>query len=238
MSIHTFIGNSGPGVSRVYYGNAVPTAVDGNTYAINDIIENIGYPYSSAVVTGSPVRWICTTGGAGGTAVFASQGNGAQVSATEFKHVYAGGMAPIAATTGTDTAGINGTLWISEIFIPANMTITGVSYLIGSVGGTDKVIVALFNSAGAIVANSILDTSVTVGTTATFQRVPFTATYAAIGPGKYFVAVQYNGATAKIRTQAGGDANTTSIAQTFATLVAITVPTTWTISTGPIAMLY
>lgn len=238
MSIHSFVGNSGPGVSRVYYGNSVPLAPDGNTYQINDVIENIGFPYSSAVTTGSPVRWICTTGGAGGTAVFAAQGNGAQVTATEFKHVYAGGMAPALQTTGTDTAGVNGTIFISEIFVPANMTLTGISYLIGSVGGTDKVIVALFSSAGAIVANSILDTSVTVGTAATFQRVPFTATYAAIGPGKYFVGVQYNGATAKIRTQAGGDASVTSVAQTFATLVAITPPTTWTVSLGPIAMLY
>lgn len=153
--------------------------------------------------------------------------------------LYAGGYPPQSATSGTDTAGINGTLWISEIFVPANMTLTGISYLLGSVGGTDKVVVALFDSAGNLVAHSAVDSSVTAGTLATFQRVPFTATYAVTtGPGKYYIGVQFNGATAKLRTQVFGDHNTTSAAQTFNTLVAITPPTTFTASKGPVSMLY
>src|SRR5256885_9908355 len=83
-------------------------------------------------------------------------------------HFYAGGAPPLTTTTGTDTAGINGTLFISEVIVPANGTFTGVSFLLGSVGGTDKVVVALFDSAGAILANSALDSSRTAGTTATF----------------------------------------------------------------------
>jgi len=171
------------------------------------------------------------------TGAFTPTGGAVQTSATTWKHQYAGGITPIATTSGTDTAGINGTVFISEIFVPANMTLTGLSFLIGTVGGTDKAIAMLFSSAGALLANSAL-AGVTVSTAATFQRLPFTATYAAIGPGKYYVGVQYNGATAKIRTQPAGDHDAVSISQTFGTPVAITAPSTFTASTGPISMLY
>jgi hypothetical protein len=178
------------------------------------------------------------TAAAGSTSTGAFTPSAGIVPVSVAKHFYAGGVAPAATTSGTDTAGINGTLFISEVFIPCNATLTGISFLLGSVGGTDKVVVALFDSTGAIVANSALDASVTAGTTATFQRVPFTATYAAKGPAKYYIGVQTNGNTAKIRTQAFGDHETVSISQTFDTLVAISPPTTFTASVGPIAMTY
>lgn len=153
------------------------------------------------------------------------------------KHFYAGGANPATSTSGTDTAGINGQVFISEIFIPANFTATGISFLIGSVGGTDKAIVMLFDSAGVLLANSAV-AGVTVSTTATMQRLPFTATYAITGPGKYFIGVQYNGNTAKLRTQAFGDVDVASISQVFGTPVAIAAPSTFTASVGPIAMIY
>jgi len=151
--------------------------------------------------------------------------------------IYVGGIAPHTTTTGTDTTPANGRIFICEVQIPYDVTLTGVSYLIGSVGGTDKVVVALFDAGGAVLASSAVDSSVTVGTTATFQRVPFTATYAARA-GKYFVGVQMNGTTARVRTQVFGDHDTTTVDQTFNTLVAITPPTTFTASKGPISMLY
>lgn len=170
------------------------------------------------------------------TAVVMSGGIG-QTSTTTAKHFYAGYAVPAIATTGTDTAGVNGTVFVSEVFVPANFTATGISFLIGSVGGTNNAIVMLFNSAGALLANSAL-AGVTVGTLATFQRIPFTAAFGVTGPGKYFIGVQFNGATAKLRTQTFGDSDTTSVAQTFGTPVAITAPSTFTASVGPIAMLY
>lgn len=172
------------------------------------------------------------------TGITTSTGGLVQTSATKATHFYTCFAPPATTTTGTDTAAVNGTFWIGEVFVPANATVTGASYLLGSVGGTDKVVVALWSSAGALLANSAVDSSVTAGTTATFQRVPFTATYAATGPAKYFIGVQFNGSTAKLRTQAFGDCDSTSIAQTFNTPVAITVPTTFTASKAPIAMLY
>ncbi len=177
----------------------------------------------------------------GAIAVFTANNNtnGAhQSSLNEYKHFYAGGAIPPTSTSGVDTAGINGTLFISEIFIPAHVTLTGISYVLGSVGGTDKVVVALFDSAGNVLANSALDSSVTAGTLATFQRVPFTAPLPVAGPGKYYVGIQFNGNTAKLRTQEFGDTSTVSISQTFNTLVAITPPTSFLTAVGPFCMTY
>ncbi len=205
----------------------IPTGV--NTFSGNVYCPPSQTCFDTSTNSGASVVFTGTTN---------TNGN-QQTSLTEFKHFYAGGAAPATTTTGTDTAAIAGTLWISEIFLPAHISaVTGISYLVGSVGAADKVMVALFDSAGNILANSALDSSVTVGTAATFQRVPFTAPLAVAGPGKYFVGVSFNGTTAKIRTQAFGDTSTTSIAQTFNTLVAITPPTSFTASVGPYCMTY
>ena len=61
-----------------------------------------------------------------------------QTSASQDTHNYAGGFVPAANVSGTDTAGIATKIWVSELFIPANQVVTGVSFLIGSVGGTDN----------------------------------------------------------------------------------------------------
>lgn len=151
-------------------------------------------------------------------------------------HIYAAECVPLVLTSGTDTAGIAGQLWISELRINANILITGLSFLIGSVGGTDKVIVQLYDSNGNILATSAL-AGATVGTAATFQRVALITPYKA-GPGLYYVAVQYNGVTAKLRTVAAGDHNAGVVSQTFGTPVAIAVPTTFTAASAPYLMTY
>src|SRR5438128_2646789 len=61
---------------------------------------------------------------------------------------------PVAATSGTDTTPANNTQFLTTMFIPANKTITNINYLIGSVGGTDKVYGALYDSTGAALANT------------------------------------------------------------------------------------
>ena len=98
-------------------------------------------------------------------------------------------------------------------------------------------IVFLFDSSGNVLATSAV-AGVTVGTLATFQRVPFITPFPA-GPGLYYVGVQTNGTTAHIRTQAAGDHNTgTDTTQTFGTPVKTTPPTSFTAANGPIAMTY
>lgn len=151
-------------------------------------------------------------------------------------------FAPSTAITGTDTAFANNTLFLSSIFVPVNKTLTGVGFLLGSVGGTDKVIVALYDATGAPVANSTVAASgTTAGTAANTQEIPFTATYAAKGPNMYYVGVAANGATAKLRTVPAFTATELfcgSVAWTHGTVAAVVAPTAFAADKAPIAYVY
>jgi len=153
---------------------------------------------------------------------------------------WGGGIPVTLATMGNDTAADDGSRWVTSVFIPHNVTLTGIAYLIGSVGGTDDVIVELKSSTGASLANSILDDSIIVGTAANIQSVPFTSTFAAIGPASFFLVVTFNGTTAKLRTHTipALPFATDKISGTFATLAAITAPTTYTADQGPVIATY
>ena len=120
----------------------------------------------------------------------------------------------------------------------AGYLVTGIAFLIGATGGTDKVIVELHDSTGALIATSAL-AGATVGTAGTYQQVAFTAPVT-IPAGVYFLALQLNGTTARFATY---NAPTTmlltgSATGTFGTSAAITPPTTYTAGVGPIALLY
>jgi hypothetical protein len=146
------------------------------------------------------------------------------------------------ATSGTDKACSNGARWWVEVDIPYNVTLTGLAYLVGSVGGTDSVIVQLYNSAGTSVATSKAvgaHHGAIVGTTAQFQSCPFTATYAAAA-GKYFASVQFNGTTAKFRAYPipGSKFITGTVAGTYDVTAGITPGSTFTADDGPIVMTY
>lgn len=156
---------------------------------------------------------------------------------------WAKGGAPLAVATGTDAAATAGDRYWVELEIPHNASITGLSYLVGSVGGTDSVMVHLYNSAGTQVATSKKTGAAhgdIVGTAAELQSVAFTAPYAAVA-GKYFAAIQFNGTTAKFRAYLipGSKFVASSAAGTYDTAVAsITPGTTWTVSKGPILATY
>lgn len=146
------------------------------------------------------------------------------------------------ATSGTDVFFADGTQYVTSIFLPVNKTLTGVTYLVGSVGGTDKVYVVLYDADGAVLANSSLTTGgATVGTAAQLQAVAFTATYAAKGPRMYYVGISGNGNTAKLRTvpaYTGGGIHAGSVAQVHGTVAAITEPVTFTADKAPVCFLY
>ena len=119
----------------------------------------------------------------------------------------------------------------------ANTLLTGVAFLVGATGTTDSVIVILYDNNGNVVANSAL-AGATVGAPAGFQAVAFTTPFQA-RPGLYYVGVSTNGNHATIRTQAFGYHGCGAItSQTFGTLAAITPPTTFTASQGPVACTY
>jgi len=144
-------------------------------------------------------------------------------------------------STGTNTTLVAGTIYWAEVYIPANITLTGVAVLNGATVGTDKWIVGLYATAGgAAVANSNLSGTASSGADA-FQAIAFTATYAALGPARYWVAFQSNGTTDTLRTIAANtyiDVFTKSATGSFGTLPSLTVPTTFTADKGPVAYVY
>lgn len=147
---------------------------------------------------------------------------------------------PIAATSGTDSACTSGTAYVGTINIPGNVTINGLEYLIGSVGGTDKVIVSLHDAGGAVLANSAT-AGTTVGTAANTQRVPLTAPVSIVGPCTVFVGLTFNGTTAKFRTVPAfchGGVLGNGVTQTFGTVAAFTPPSTFTADKVPVVSLY
>lgn len=157
----------------------------------------------------------------------------------EYPYHWVLGQGPLSTTTpGTDVACTNGTFYAGAIWIPARMTVTGATNLIGSVGGTDKVIYYLWDGAGAVLANTTL-AGTTVGTAATMQtRLAFLDPIVIEGPGLYFAGVIFNGTTAKFRAHAIGNGPAFSSTGTFGTNASLTVATTFTADKAPIMGLY
>lgn len=148
---------------------------------------------------------------------------------------FVGGFVPGTLTTGTDVTGVDGTVYFGELFLPASKIIKGCGYLIGSVGGTDKAIVALYNSAGVLLANSAT-AGTTVGSSGGVQELDFTAQYAAVGPALYYVSVSVNGTTCRLRHGVVNGVRGGNAAGVFGTLAAITPPTA--AAAYPIAYIY
>lgn len=145
------------------------------------------------------------------------------------------------SSLGTDTAGINGTTWFADVYIPVvAKSLTGIGVLHGGTVATDKMIVSLYDSTGALLANSATAGVSMAGTNA-FQEYPFTAAYTILKPGRYWLGAQTNGANATIRTIAAAtwiDVLATNVSGTFATIPALTPPTTFTAGKGPVAYAY
>lgn len=140
--------------------------------------------------------------------------------------------------SSADKTTVAGTRYYRSTTIGSQKTLTGVSVLVGSTGGTDKWIVELHDSAGNLVA-----TSATAGTTAgaagQWQQIAFTAPVT-VASGTYYIAVQSNGTTAALAVLDSPVSNLTtgSATGTFGTSASITPPTTYTANLGPAALVY
>lgn len=148
------------------------------------------------------------------------------------------GAAPAQVSTdGTDATPVNTEVYIAEVFVPANATITGVAIMNGS-AAAGNLKVGLANSSGAVVATSA--TTAQSGTDV-YQRVAFTATYAAKGPATYYVLAFFDtNTTPRFNAHTFGNFGAAKqTGQTYATgFTTITPPTTFTTAVGPIASLY
>lgn len=137
-----------------------------------------------------------------------------------------------------DITPVAGSRYFVGVDIGFSRVLTGIQTRIGSVGGTDKLIYELHDPNGVLVATTAT-AGVTVGTANSYQQIPFTAQYTA-APGRYFLAIQNNGTTARLSAYNAPSTPlvTGSATGTFGTGAAITPPTTYTAGVGPIALLY
>ena len=233
------------------------TLLDTLTFVNSELIENrtncqIGFGAANLLTTGTIntgaatlASGIITAGATVGTTLGitgVTTTTGGQALATASVVNWAKGGAVALATSGTDTTPTdNQTYWV-EIEIPHNVTLTGISYLVGSVGGTDSVMVVLHNSTGVPVAWSDSTGAAVgdiVGTTAQIQSLAFETPYAAVS-GRYYISTTFNGTTARFRTYPipGSKFVTGSVGGTYGTVASITPGTTFTADKGPVCSTY
>lgn len=148
---------------------------------------------------------------------------------------HSGGLPARVSTDGTDSTPVITETYIAEVFVPANATLTGIAVMNGSaVSGNIKL--ALANSSGAVVASTASTAQAGIDS---YQRVPFTSTYAAAGPATYFVLLQVDNITARFNSHTFGNFGASKkTGETYGTFTTITPPTTFTTALGPIASLY
>jgi len=139
---------------------------------------------------------------------------------------------------GTDTAAVTGRIFVTDVYIPVSCMLTGITWLIGSVGGSDKVIVALWNANNEVLATSNL-AGVAVGAAGTAQNVNFTAPKSVSGPTMVAVGVQLSGSTAKLRTAAFPAVCSATVEGSFGTIEPlISFPSGFSGSQAPIVTTY
>lgn len=152
--------------------------------------------------------------------------------------IHTGAQPPMVSTDGTNATPSATETYISQVFVPANMTITGVSIFNGATVGTDKGCVFLADSTGAVVAQSAAAGATTSGADS-YQDYAFTSAYSAKGPATYYVCYQMNGTTDRYNAHTFGRFGASKkTGTTFGALTTITAPTTFTTALGPMATLY
>ncbi len=149
----------------------------------------------------------------------------------------------LALATYTSVTDVAGQQWFSEIYVPSSFTATGACQLNGSSVGTDLAIVALWNSAGTLLANSNLSGTLVTGNSV-YQCQAFLTPVALVGPQRYFVGIQGNATHAtEFTTYVTGSAPTgyavgITAPGSFGTITNITPTSTFTTAEGPIMVLY
>lgn len=156
----------------------------------------------------------------------------------------AGGLAlGSLALTSFETNGVAqtaGTFNTIEIYVPYFNVWTGIGVLNGTTVGTNKYVVGLWGTNGALIANSAV-AGVLTANASVFQNVAFTNTVPLL-PGRYIIGVQLDGTTDTVRHMLvanGAQPSCSTIAGTFGTVPStITVPSTFTTALAPISWLY
>jgi hypothetical protein len=151
--------------------------------------------------------------------------------------IWIGQTAPQVSTDFNNSTPVTTETYVSEIFVPCNMTLTGVALFNGT-DVTGNVTVGLATSAGAPITAAKSASTAGSGTDA-IQRIPFAASYAAVGPATYYIQVQYSSATARYNTLVLGNHGVlVQTSQTYGTLTSFTPPSNFTANVGNVGGLY
>lgn len=143
------------------------------------------------------------------------------------------------ATSGTDAANTANTVYYGSLYVPGQTNVTALNILVGSVGGTDKVIGQIFDISGKLLANTAI-AGVIVGTAAQVQTIPLTMPKLLDGPNNYIIGLVFNGTTAKFRAIPAycGSGLAGTVTQTFGTVGDIVIPATrFTADNAPVVYL-
>ena len=153
--------------------------------------------------------------------------------------LHAQGQKAVVSTDGNNSTPSITETYITSMFVPCNMTITGINVFNGS-DVTGNVTVALANAVtGAPITAAVSASTAGSGTDA-YQKIPFAAPYAANGPANYLVCVQYSSATARYNTHTiGTDPCVVQTGTTYGTIPTITpLPTVFVTNVGNIMSFY
>ena len=140
------------------------------------------------------------------------------------------GDQPAGINKGTSTAMTAATVYLGQVSIRNRCVLTGIRYGIGTTGGTDLIVAALYDNAGNPLAWSAI-AGTTCGTGDTFQALPFTAAYEVLVPGKYFIGIVGNGTTATLDTHDDSAGQLAATGQFGGTSAA-----GWTAASAPVAV--
>ncbi len=158
-----------------------------------------------------------------------------------FRYPDPGGTALTALETAGTAAAAATEIYCSEIDLPYSQLLTGLAPLNGTIVGTNKHFAILYDSAGAVLANTSI-AGVTTAGASTYQKMNFVTKYYAVGPARYFACDGLNGTTDTIRHAATavndnilGGAVT---GQVFGTAAAVTLPSTFTNIKAPYFLLF
>lgn len=154
-----------------------------------------------------------------------------EIGAVLLSTIQTAGTAPAAATQ----------IECTELDMPFSMNLSGIGILNGTTVGTDKHWVILYDSAGAVLANSAA-AGVTTAGASVYQKYSFVSPYYVVGPGRYFACYGSNGTTDTVRhtlTQVNDNILGGAITgQVFGTAAAITAPTTFTSAKAPYFLVF
>lgn len=147
-----------------------------------------------------------------------------------------GGTLQTAIDTAGNAAGATTEDYCTQVYLPYSKYLTGLALLNGTTVGTNKWTYALYDSGGALLANTLAAGTLTSGAS-TYQQIAFTTPYYAVGPATYFACFQANGTTdtyRRVNTAANEGLNAGKLTGlTFGTVPAsITVPSTFTTALG------